>query len=48
MSPAGSTDRHRDHEDGFRRLTDDESSEIARSILERRLQQPDGPRAALL
>ncbi len=27
---------------------DDESSEIARSILERRLEQPDGPRAALL
>ncbi|MEW1718957.1 proteasome subunit beta [Streptomyces sp. NPDC093109] len=35
-------------EDGFRRLTDDESSEIARAILERRLTQPDGPRAALL
>ncbi|AZS88260.1 proteasome subunit beta [Streptomyces griseoviridis] len=35
-------------EDGFRRLNDDESSEIARSILERRLEQPDGPRAALL
>lgn len=35
-------------EDGFRRLTDEESSEIARSILERRLEQPDGPRAALL
>jgi proteasome beta subunit len=33
---------------GFRRLTDEESSEIARSILERRLEQPDGPRAALL
>jgi proteasome beta subunit len=25
-----------------------ESSEIARAILERRLEQPDGPRAALL
>ncbi|MEU6392145.1 proteasome subunit beta [Streptomyces sp. NPDC046939] len=35
-------------EDGFRRLADDESSEIARAILERRLEQPDGPRAALL
>ncbi|MER5491913.1 proteasome subunit beta [Streptomyces sp. NPDC002454] len=35
-------------ENGFRRLTEVESSEIARSILERRLEQPDGPRAALL
>ena len=35
-------------DDGFRRLTEDESSEIARSILARRLEQPDGPRAALL
>ncbi|MGW2510310.1 proteasome subunit beta [Streptomyces scopuliridis] len=35
-------------EEGFRRLTDAESAEIARSILERRLEQPDGPRAALL
>ncbi|MEU5433343.1 proteasome subunit beta [Streptomyces sp. NPDC020719] len=35
-------------DEGFRRLTDGESSEIARSILERRLEQPDGPRAALL
>nr|WP_203732048.1 proteasome subunit beta [Streptomyces sp. SID12501] len=35
-------------EDGFRRLTDEESAEVARSILERRLEQPDGPRAALL
>ncbi|WP_447036402.1 proteasome subunit beta [Streptomyces sp. DSM 118878] len=35
-------------DDGFRRLTDDESAAIARSILERRLEQPDGPRAALL
>ncbi|MGW1182181.1 proteasome subunit beta [Streptomyces drozdowiczii] len=35
-------------EEGFRKLTDAESSEIARSILERRLEQPDGPRAALL
>ncbi|MFE3140295.1 proteasome subunit beta [Streptomyces scopuliridis] len=35
-------------EEGFRKLNDTESSEIARSILERRLEQPDGPRAALL
>ncbi|MFI0981655.1 proteasome subunit beta [Streptomyces sp. NPDC021093] len=35
-------------EDGFRRLTDDESAELARTILEKRLVQPDGPRAALL
>ncbi|MFD7536718.1 proteasome subunit beta [Streptomyces sp. NPDC001571] len=35
-------------EDGFRRLTEVESSELARSILERRLEQPDGPRASLL
>ncbi|MFC5803670.1 proteasome subunit beta [Streptomyces formicae] len=35
-------------DEGFRRLTEAESSEIARSILERRLEQPDGPRASLL
>ncbi|MFE4372063.1 proteasome subunit beta [Streptomyces sp. NPDC056835] len=35
-------------EEGFRKLTDQESADIARSILERRLEQPDGPRAALL
>ncbi|MFB7269432.1 proteasome subunit beta [Streptomyces sp. NPDC056244] len=35
-------------DEGFRKLTDEESSEIARSILEHRLQLPDGPRAALL
>ena len=35
-------------DEGFRRLTEAESSEIARAILERRLEQPDGPRAALL
>ncbi|MFE3475422.1 MULTISPECIES: proteasome subunit beta [unclassified Streptomyces] len=35
-------------DEGFRRLSDQESSDIARSILERRLEQPDGPRAALL
>lgn len=35
-------------DEGFRRLTDEESSAIARSVLEKRLEQPDGPRAALL
>ncbi|MFI6939837.1 proteasome subunit beta [Streptomyces sp. NPDC050418] len=35
-------------DEGFRRLTDEESSTIARSVVERRLAQPDGPRAALL
>lgn len=35
-------------EDGFRKLADGESADIARAILERRLQQPDGPRAELL
>ncbi|WP_328899373.1 MULTISPECIES: proteasome subunit beta [unclassified Streptomyces] len=35
-------------DEGFRKLTDAESAGIARSILERRLEQPDGPRAALL
>ncbi|MFE7357008.1 proteasome subunit beta [Streptomyces sp. NPDC057543] len=35
-------------DEGFRKLTEVESSEIARSVLERRLEQPDGPRAALL
>ncbi|MFI6723903.1 proteasome subunit beta [Streptomyces sp. R-74717] len=35
-------------DEGFRKLVEAESSEIARSILERRLEQPDGPRAALL
>ncbi|MFF0743587.1 proteasome subunit beta [Streptomyces sp. NPDC004111] len=35
-------------EDGFRRLTDEESAELARAILEKRLEQPDGPRASLL
>ena len=32
---------------GFRRLTDEESSEIARSVLDGRLELPDGPRASL-
>lgn len=35
-------------EDGFRRLTESESQEIVRAIHERRMQQPDGPRAELL
>ncbi|WP_328909204.1 proteasome subunit beta [Streptomyces sp. NBC_00234] len=35
-------------DEGFRRLTDVESAEIARAILERRMEEPDGPRAALL
>ncbi|MEU2669497.1 proteasome subunit beta [Streptomyces sp. NPDC007164] len=35
-------------DEGFRKLDEAESSEIARSVLERRLEQPDGPRAALL
>lgn len=35
-------------EDGFRRLSDTEVSDIARAVLERRQEQPDGPRAALL
>ncbi|MGW3241271.1 proteasome subunit beta [Streptomyces sp. NPDC001070] len=35
-------------DEGFRRLTEAESSEIVRAIHERRLEQPDGPRAGLL
>ncbi|MER5963067.1 proteasome subunit beta [Streptomyces sp. NPDC002057] len=35
-------------EEGYRRLTEAESSGLARSVTERRLEQPDGPRAALL
>lgn len=35
-------------DEGFRRLTDAEASETARAIHERRLEEPDGPRAALL
>ncbi|SDJ92203.1 proteasome subunit beta [Streptomyces indicus] len=35
-------------DEGFRRLSEEESSAIARSVVERRLEQPDGPRAALL
>jgi proteasome beta subunit len=33
---------------GFRKLTDAETSEIARAVHERRLEEPDGPRAPLL
>jgi proteasome beta subunit len=35
-------------EDGYRRLSEDEASDVARAVLERRLEQPDGPRASLL
>jgi proteasome beta subunit len=35
-------------EDGFRRLSDGEVGEIARTVLGRRLEQPDGPQAPLL
>ncbi|MEU8877034.1 proteasome subunit beta [Streptomyces javensis] len=35
-------------EDGFKRFGEDEVSELARAIHERRLEEPDGPRAALL
>ncbi|QNE78323.1 proteasome subunit beta [Streptomyces finlayi] len=35
-------------DEGFRRLTDVESAEIAAAVLERRMEEPDGPRAALL
>jgi proteasome beta subunit len=34
--------------DGFRRLTDAETGEIATAVLDRRLAEPDGPRAGLL
>ncbi|GGZ02816.1 proteasome subunit beta [Streptomyces nitrosporeus] len=35
-------------DDGFRKLTDDQASAVARAVVEHRLQQPEGPRAALL
>ncbi|MFC9224100.1 proteasome subunit beta [Streptomyces hygroscopicus] len=35
-------------EDGFKRFGEDEVAELARAIHERRLEEPDGPRAALL
>ncbi len=35
-------------DEGFRRLTEAESSEVARAVHERRLGQPDGPRAEVL
>ncbi|KOG90746.1 proteasome subunit beta [Streptomyces varsoviensis] len=35
-------------DEGFRRLTEEEASEAVRAIHERRLQEPDGPRAELL
>ncbi|MEU6118869.1 proteasome subunit beta [Streptomyces sp. NPDC047117] len=36
------------NDEGFKKLTEDEVSEIARAVHERRMEQPDGPRAALL
>ena len=35
-------------EDGFRKLTEAESAEVARAIHDRRMEQPDGPRADVL
>ncbi|MGW1074129.1 proteasome subunit beta [Streptomyces sp. NPDC002537] len=35
-------------DEGFRKLTEAESSEIVRAVHDRRLDEPDGPRAALL
>lgn len=35
-------------DEGFRKLTEAQCAEIVRAIHERRLQEPDGPRAALL
>ncbi|MFH8580186.1 proteasome subunit beta [Streptomyces zaomyceticus] len=35
-------------DEGYRRLTETESSALARAVTERRLEEPDGPRAALL
>jgi proteasome beta subunit len=35
-------------EEGFRRLTEAEASEVARAVTDRRLEEPDGPRAAVL
>ncbi|MER7170696.1 proteasome subunit beta [Streptomyces mesophilus] len=35
-------------EEGFRRLSEEESSALARAVVEHRLERPDGPRAALL
>ncbi|MEV6314954.1 proteasome subunit beta [Streptomyces sp. NPDC051776] len=35
-------------DEGFRKLSESEASEIARAVHERRLEEPDGPRAALL
>ncbi|ALM42664.1 proteasome subunit beta [Streptomyces sp. CAI-21] len=36
------------NDDGFRRLTEEQISDVARAVLERRMEEPDGPRAALL
>ncbi len=35
-------------EEGFRRLAESEVSDIARSVLDGRLEHPDGPRAEVL
>ncbi|GAA2712826.1 MULTISPECIES: proteasome subunit beta [Streptomyces] len=35
-------------DEGFRRLTEPQSADIVRAVHERRLEEPDGPRAALL
>ncbi|MBO0653378.1 proteasome subunit beta [Streptomyces triculaminicus] len=35
-------------DEGFRKLTDAEAAEVVRAIHERRLEEPDGPRAGLL
>jgi proteasome beta subunit len=35
-------------ETGFRKLTEAEASEVARAVTDRRLEQPDGPRAEVL
>ncbi len=35
-------------EEGFRKLTEAEAAEIARTVLDRRLEEPNGPRAAIV
>jgi proteasome beta subunit len=35
-------------DEGFRKLSEAETSEIARAVIERRLEEPDGPRAPIL
>ncbi len=36
------------NDEGFKKLTEDEVSEVVRAVHERRMEQPDGPRAGLL